>query len=314
MRTSWIVRFGVLLSVGVAGSAAHAATIFAVDNGPDQQLLTFDSATPGTLSSALFITGLQPNEMFVGIDFRPNDLVLGDGDQTGTLYGVGSASRIYTINLSTGQATLVSTLPVLLNGTEFGVDFNPVPDRLRVVSTLEQNLRINVDTGATNVDGPLAYAAGDVGQGSDPSIAGVAYDRSDRDIGTPTTLYGIDSVQNTLVRIGSPDGSPVSPNSGQLFTVGALGVDVNQLVGFDIQWGSNIAVASLTTPGEDSSRLYTISLATGQAAPLGSIGDDDGTLFIRDIAIPGGGEPIPEPTAAWMLALAAPLLARRRRF
>ena len=34
----------------------------------------------------------------------------------------------------------------------FGVDFNPVPDRLRVVSNTGQNLRINVDTGATTTD------------------------------------------------------------------------------------------------------------------------------------------------------------------
>ena len=36
----------------------------------------------------------------------------------------------------------------LLDGTEFGVDFNPQVDRLRVVSNSGQNLRLHPDTGA----------------------------------------------------------------------------------------------------------------------------------------------------------------------
>jgi hypothetical protein len=308
MRAHLKILVGGALFVGSLNAAASAAPIYAIDTGSDQQLLTFDSSAPETITSAAFITGLLPNERLVGIDFRPNDLVLADGDQTGELYAVGSASRIYTINLSTGAATLESTLPVLLSGTEYGIDFNPQPDRLRVVSNLEQNLRINVDTGATNVDGPLSYAVGDLSFGKDPSVTGVAYDRNDRSLATPTTLYGIDSIQNTLVRIGSPDATPVSPNTGQLFTVGTLGADTNQLVGFDIEAGTGIAYASLNTPGDNSSMFYTINLATGQAVPIGNIGDNDGTLFIRDIAVP-----IPEPTAVALLALAAPLLARGRR-
>ena len=308
MRGQLTILVGGALLVGALNASATAATIFAIDTGSDQQLLSFESSAPQTLTSAKFITGLQPNERLVGIDFRPNDLLLADGDQTGVLYGLGGASRIYSIDLSTAAATLESTSPVLLSGTEFGIDFSPQVDRLRVVSNLEQNLRINVDTGATNVDTPLAYAAGDISFGRDPSVVGVAYDRNDRNPGTLTTLYGIDSVHNTLVRIGSPDGAPISPNSGQLFTVGTLGADTNQLVGFDIESGTNVAYASLTTPGDNSSMLYTINLATGQAVPIGNIGDNDGTLFIRDIALP-----IPEPAALGLLALAAPLLARRRR-
>ena len=47
----------------------------------------------------------------------------------------------------------------MLSGTAFGVDFNPMADRLRVVSDAEQNLRANADTGATTTDATLNRAA-----------------------------------------------------------------------------------------------------------------------------------------------------------
>src|SRR5262249_9742481 len=61
-------------------------------------LVTFDSATPGTISGTVAITGLQGGEILLGIDRRPFD---------GLLYGLGSTNRIYTINTATGVATAV---------------------------------------------------------------------------------------------------------------------------------------------------------------------------------------------------------------
>src|SRR5438105_303745 len=63
-------------------------------------LLNFDSATPGTIVSTTPVTGLQASENLLGIDFRPVD---------GKLYALGSTSRLYTINLTTGAATQVGT-------------------------------------------------------------------------------------------------------------------------------------------------------------------------------------------------------------
>jgi hypothetical protein len=40
------------------------------------------------------------------------------------------------------------------------VNFNPAADRLRVISNTGQNLRINVDTGATITDGTINLATG----------------------------------------------------------------------------------------------------------------------------------------------------------
>ena len=56
-----------------------------------------------------------------------------------------------------------------LTGSQFGVDFNPVADRLRVISDSGLNLRINADTGATTTDGAINRA------GAAPMVAGGAY-------------------------------------------------------------------------------------------------------------------------------------------
>ena len=47
-------------------------------------------------------------------------------------------------------------LSVALTGTNFGVDFNPAADRLRVISDTGQNLRHDLTAGTTTVDG-LTY-------------------------------------------------------------------------------------------------------------------------------------------------------------
>src|SRR4030095_10820135 len=112
------------------------ATMFAVT--VNNTLLNFNPGTPGVINSARFITGLAQGESVVGIDFRPAD---------GRLYGLTSASRLYTINPANGIAAPVGATPFTpaLNGGNFGVDFNPVVDRFRGVSDAGQNLRSNTD-------------------------------------------------------------------------------------------------------------------------------------------------------------------------
>ena len=118
-----------------------------------------------------------------------------------------------------------------LRGDRFGIDFNPVVDRLRIVSDENQNLRVNVDTGAladfdlvtpgTQPDQDLQYAAGDPNAGQDPSVTGVAYRNSqasafDADPTTPdpgktTELYDIDARTDDM-----SEQDP--PNNGTLIT------------------------------------------------------------------------------------------------
>ncbi|CAA9230108.1 MAG: hypothetical protein AVDCRST_MAG42-1081 [uncultured Chthoniobacterales bacterium] len=254
----------------------QAEPIYVLTSG--NRLLTVDSATPGTVTKNVQITGLQSGETLHGMDFRP---------ATGQLYALGSTARIYLIDENTGVATVSSTLTADaadmtapfagLDGTRFGVDFNPVPDRLRVVSDTDQSLRINVMTGATTTDGNLAYAAsGDPNSGANPNVVGSAY-RNAFSGALVTELYGIDSNVDVLV-------TQDPPNAGTLTTDGPLGVDTSDAVGFDISGLTAQAYASLTTGG--TTNLYTINLDSGAATSVGAIGGAAslGTDTVVDIA------------------------------
>ncbi len=116
----------------------------------DQRLICFDEKRPGDASAIGQIFGLVIDTSLVGIDFRPAN---------GVLYGLGNAGGVYTLSLDTAQATLRSRLNVALSGSFFGVDFNPTVDRLRIVSDVGQNLRANVENGATSSDDPINYTA-----------------------------------------------------------------------------------------------------------------------------------------------------------
>src|SRR5262249_38234137 len=138
---------------------------------------------------------------------------------TGELYGLGSTSRLYTLDVATGVATQVGTgtFSTPLNGNEFGFDFSTAVDRIRVVSDLDQNLRLNPFNGTVaGVDLAIAYAAGDVYSGTNAMLVASAYFSN-----TPmtTTLYGYEFIKDQLVTQGGQSGIP-SPNMGQLFTVG----------------------------------------------------------------------------------------------
>jgi len=146
--------------------------------------------------------------------------------------------------------------------------FNPVPDRIRVVSNTGQNLRLNPDTGAV--------AAVDVNLNPPTGVVGAAYTNNFAGA-TAATLFGINSNPpgGQLVRIGGPDGVP-SPNGGVVTTIGPLGVPTDVLVGFDIAAADGTAFASfinpLIVPPFNPGDLYTIDLTTGSASFVGGIG------------------------------------------
>jgi hypothetical protein len=75
-------------------------------------------------------------------------------------------------------APWVSQLTTSLDGIFFGVDFKPVPDRLRIIRDTGQNLRHNVNTeGTTTVDGSLNYTVGITTTG----LTSAAYTNNDLD-------------------------------------------------------------------------------------------------------------------------------------
>lgn len=290
----------VALAAWGMAAPAHAETVVGLTS--TNSLVRFDSAAPTFASAAVSITGLLgANERVLGIDLRPAN---------GAIYGLGSAGNLYILNALTGAATFVSVLvadpldttsPSFtgLSGTAFGIDFNPVVDRLRITSNAGQNLRANVVSGRVMADLPLS--------GATNSIAASAYTNNDNDAATGTTLFGISGATDTL-NLQSP------PNNGTQTVVGSLGFDTSNVVGFDISGATGIAYAALTDNDTAKSGLYTINLATGAATLVGAFGLGGNSSIappLLDITVAA----IPEPeTYAMVLAglLLVGSVARRR--
>jgi Domain of unknown function (DUF4394) len=234
----------------------------------DQRLVRFKECKPEKLRTIGSVSGLvAPDTALVGIDFRVQD---------GKLYGVGNAGGVYTLATHNAKAVKVSQLTVALDGTLFGVDFNPAADRLRVVSDTGQNLRHNVNAGGvTLVDGTLSYTAGTPATG----ITGAAYVNNDLDPNTGTTLFDIDTTLDQ-VALQSP------PNAGSLVATGKLTIDADTPVGFDIYTTlrngaavDNSAYASLVVGGVTG--FYRVNVLTGKASLIDTFPDR-----VVDIAIP----------------------------
>src|SRR5690348_3688229 len=75
-----------LAAIVIGTGRAEAESLIGVTT--TNVLETFDGAAPGTILTAVGVTGLQTGETLLGIDRRPAD---------GVLYGLGSTSRLYMI-------------------------------------------------------------------------------------------------------------------------------------------------------------------------------------------------------------------------
>ncbi len=291
MNTSFVKSMS--LAALTVASLAACSTMSPESGGSDRaekavavtasnKLLKFNAGRPGRILSSLNITGLQAGETLLGIDYRVSK------DQ---LYALGSSGRLYTVNEDTAAASVVGMpFAVKLEGTQFGFDFNPTVDRIRVVSNTGQNLRLHPDTGAVvdanpaldgvQTDGKLAYAAGDANFGKAPMAVGAAYSYNKADTKI-TTNFALDAATGALVTQGSREGvmPAVSPNTGQFFTIGSLGMAFNTAA-FDIQALSDVAFAALNSDGTTASRWVTIDLKTGAASSLGTIGGGERVVGI----------------------------------
>ncbi|TYB44852.1 DUF4394 domain-containing protein [Actinomadura chibensis] len=263
---------------GVAALAASAALVAAFPGSGSAQnarLQAFGISSDGTLVAAFKTdapqvldwvrtpTGLVTDTSLIGIDFRVQD---------GKLYVVGNYGGIYTVSLDAGSEstlTKVSQLTVALKGTNFGVDFNPALDRLRVISDAGQNLRHDLNTNTTAIDSPL----------SANNVAAAAYTNNDLNNDTATTLFDINADTDQVV-IQSPT------NNGTLVATGALGVNVAPNAGLDIHStlsnGKTVSNSAFGTflAANGSSTFYTVDLLTGAATPVGKF-----PLPISDVAV-----------------------------
>lgn len=250
-------------------------------------LLIFNPSTL-TPTRQLPITGLGATDHIFGFDLRP---------ATGQLYAlVGNYvtpadpfqrafvanGRLYTIDPATGAATLVGPISIPLRAYgDFGFDFNPVVDRIRLVSDQGQNLRVNPADGVAIEDGRINGGIYGGAKGG-----GVAYDNNVARA-TSTNLYLIDVNEDKFYRMDLP-------TTGTITEIGPLGRNVS-FVGFDIGGTSNQAYAVMDAldpadPNNTNRRtthLYAMNLATGAPTDLGDFGFPS-TAFLTGFALGAG--------------------------
>ena len=220
--------------IGLAISTPPVA--YAVDG--TNNLLIFNPFNPQPVTKA--ITGLQSGENILGLDMRPVN---------GQLYALGSSSRLYTLNASSGAAAVVGTAAFApaLSGESFGFDFNPTVDRIRIVSNTGQNLRAHPETGV------IAAVDGAINPGT-PLISSAAYTNNFAGA-TTTTLYVLDGPNRKLY-------TQNPPNNGTLTNSVNLTFSFSGANGFDI--GSTSGKAYVLLNDEVGVKLYGLNLETGQ--------------------------------------------------
>ena len=268
---AWIAAAGVLSAL-TAGAASAAETAVGLTNANPSTLVTFPvgnpgAATPATRSTSRMSTGAfsGPDTNLIGLDHRPRGGALYAQATRGTLYVLTQAAAAGQFN-----ATAVNVTPFVspffsnfLN--DFGFGFNPVADAIRVVEEGALNFRFSPNNGNSLARDESLENPGD------PRIVAADYTNS-FDGTTSTTLYDIDSGSDRLFTQGSVGGAPVSPNTGTLIDVGALGVDTTDNAGLDIAQASGTAYASFELAGSPgSSTLHRLNLSMGAATPVGTI-------------------------------------------
>lgn len=219
----------------------------------DDRLIAFETKFPRTVFTIGDVV-LADDASVIGIDYRV---------QNELLYAVGDEGGIYVVSTDDASAEKVSQLSVELDGDTFGVDFNPAADRLRVISDTGQNLRHDVNTDTTTVDGTLTYPAVPPGEPTTGTgITAAAYTNNDLDPNTATTLFVLDTVLDQVV-LQSP------ANSGSLASTGKLTVDADTEAGFDIYSRNKdgrtkevTGFASISVDGRY--RVYKIDLLSGE--------------------------------------------------
>ncbi len=241
-----------LLTAGTAQAQMATALV-----GPDM-LVTFDAKTGKKVKSAK-ITGM-PSPV-VGIDVRPAD---------GMLYALGQDGTIATIDTTSGTVTVKTKLDQAVPKGQVTVDFNPVADRMRILSTDGTSLRANVDDGKTVVDGKLNFKADDAHAGKTPRIVAGAYSNSVK--GTKeTALYDID-ITGAYVK-------QAPPNDGVLSSLGTIGMKA-EAVAFDIysngteNWGFLV----------NGKTLYRVDIANGKTMKAAELQGLNGKP-VRDLTI-----------------------------
>jgi hypothetical protein len=217
--------------------------LFAVLVGLDGGKTLF-AADTADLDDILFrtkITGLQPRETITSIDFRA---------ATGVLIGLGSTGRLYQINPTNGRTTNLADdgepIPSAPTDAPVALDASPLVDEVRVIKGPAHAVYSPASGGVITVTTKSSpeYAPGDANEDVTPDLTAIAYD--DNVLGAvAATLFGVDAATGSLVRVGSVDGTPDSPDAGQLTTLTALtGAGSTIYAGFDIRTSTSSGVST----------------------------------------------------------------------
>jgi hypothetical protein len=282
-RITGSLALAVALFAAGRANAAHEL-LYGIEISTDN-LISFYSDAPGTILASRSITGIQAAESVRGIDFGPN----------GTLYALGSSSRLYTVDPNTGAATQVGgQFSTLLNGSVFGMDIGATG--VRVISDLGQALLINTGSGVATVQPSPVYAAGDPHFGQTPAIDALAFNPA-----TGGWVAG-DSLANSFAIF--------TPGTGALNTIGNAGIDFARNNGLD--FSSTTGILYLGSPAASSdpqANLYTTNPLTGAVTLVGQIGHPGDNILINGLTV----SIIPEPSSLGLLALGGALFAAYRR-
>ena len=203
--------------------------------------------------------------MLLGVDVRPAD---------GRLYGVTTNGQIVVIDPASGQASQVSRLSEPFDGGGRAVvDFNPVPDRLRLMGMNGTNFRANVNTGAVARDARLKHQAGTPMAETMPRITAGAYINNRAGV-TETRLYTIDTLAGTY-NLQAP------PNDGVQQLRGQFGMTLAPSTAFDIETQGEANSGHVLSAGV----LFSINLDSGALTRRGEVTGLPAGVELLDIAV-----------------------------
>jgi hypothetical protein len=261
-------------------STARSETVYGVTI--NDFLVSFNSNTPGSFDSGVAINGLESGEHVVAMDVQPG---------TNVLYALGSNGRLYTLDQTNGAASYVGRdFGFALSGANGGMTFDRTNGHLHLVTSSDHNMIIDAARGeSAQVGKSISFPAGDPSSGMDPNVTQISSTVTGH-------MYGIDTGLDTLVSFGSMD-------SGNVMTIGSLGVDATESGGFAVS-DNGLAYAAFRQPGSNNSTFYFIDLATGHASPIGELDGSSG--YFTSLAL------APEPASMALVTLGAVVLSLRR--
>ncbi|MDX1935382.1 MAG: DUF4394 domain-containing protein [Capsulimonadales bacterium] len=288
IRSTRLVAFGIfaILPLVTVATTAKAETLFALTTGND--LYRFDSATPGT-ATLLATIALPGSEDILSMDFRATDR---------QLYVLGAAGNLYSLDATFAPTLVSSALVGVVSGTDYEIDFNPVPNALRILRSDGQNSRLSGGPGLGTFNDDTDYPAG-------PPRVGDAYTNNDVNPNTGTTLFVLNGgAGSSLIQVTNAN----NPPAGSLIDRGTLGVTLSAPTPFEI---SSATGSGYLISGDS---LYSVDVTTAgsvdnRATLIGQI--NGGGLAFKGLAA-SAAAPEPGTLALLGLGFVGGILARRR--